>query len=146
MVSLREGGFTLIELIMVIVIMGALAAIVIPKFNRSPYDVEAAAGELVQAIRYAQGKSMTEVDANKYQIVITTSGYTISKNGVDITHPVTQAASYSKTWSDISISSAATIVFDGYGEPTSGAPASFTLSKGASSKTVTVQAVTGFVQ
>lgn len=143
-VIFRQTGFTLIEMVMVIVIMGALAAVAIPKFDRSPFDVEAAAGELIQAIRYAQGKSMTDVDANKYQIAVTASGYTVTQNGVAITHPITQAASYSKTWSDISIGSSATIVFDGYGEPNAGA--SFTLSKGANSKTVTVQAVTGFVQ
>jgi MSHA pilin protein MshC len=142
MVYSKQTGFTLIEMIMVIVIAGALAAVAIPKFDRSPFDVEAAAGELIQAIRYAQGKSMTDVDNNKYQISITANSYTVSQNGVDITHPITQAASFSKTWSDISISSAATIVFDGYGEPNAGA--SFTLSKGANSKTVTVEAVTGF--
>ena len=131
---------------MVIVIMGALAVVAIPKFSQSPYDVEAAAGELIQAIRYAQGKSMTDVGSSKYQIAITASGYTVTQNGTSITHPITQAGTYSKTWTDISISSAATIVFDGYGEPTSGAPASFTLSKGSNSKMITVEAVTGFVR
>jgi len=142
----RQQGFTLVELIMVIIIMGALSAVAISKFNRSSFDVVAAAGELVQAIRYAQDKSMSHSGATNFQIDITASGYSVTQGGAAIPHPVTGAANYSKTWSDISLDTTATIVFDAYGDPGLGAPLTITLSKGADSAAVTVEDVTGFTR
>lgn len=145
--KIRQSGFTLIELIMVIVIMGALSAVAISKFNRSAFDVVAASGELVQAIRYAQDKSMSHSGATNFQIAITSTGYTVSQGGASITHPVDGSAAYTKTWTDIALDTTATIIFDAYGSPVGlGAPLTITLSKGSDSDTVTVENVTGFVR
>ena len=144
--KIHQAGFTLIELIMVIVIMGALSAIAITKFDRNAFDVAAASGELVQAIRYAQDKSMSHSGATNYQIVITGTGYTVTQGGGAIPHPLDGSASYSKTWSDITLDTTTTISFDAYGNPGLGAPLTITLSKGSDSDTVTVENVTGFVR
>lgn len=142
----RQQGFTLIELIMVIVIMGALSAVAISKFNRNAFDVVAASGELVQAIRYAQDKSMSHSGATNYQIAITGTGYTVTQGGSAIVHPVDGTVGYSKTWTDMALDTTTTITFDAYGNPGLGAPLTITLSKGADSDTVTVENVTGFVR
>jgi type IV pilus assembly protein PilE len=142
-----EHGFTLVEVVMVIVIMGVLAAVAFSKFSRDAFDVAAASGELVQAIRYAQDKSMNHSGANNYRIDINTSGYAVTQSGVAIPHPVTGAASYTRTWSDISLAPAATITFDSYGNPIAlAAPLTITVSKGADSDSVTVENITGFVR
>jgi len=145
-VNKRELGFTLIELIMVIVIMGTLAAMAVSKFNRNVFDVAAATGELVQAIRYAQDKSMTHSGDTNYQIDITGTGYTVTQGGTNILHPVTGAAAYTKTWTDISLDTTATIVFDAYGNPGLGTSLTISVSKGSDSDSVTVEDVTGFVR
>lgn len=144
--SYRQRGFTLIELVMVIVIMGALSAVAIGKFSRDAFDVAAASGELVQAIRYAQNKSMNHSGATNYQIDITGTGYTVTQGGVDIKHPVEGTLGYSKTWFDISLDTTTTISFNAYGDPGLVAPLTITLSKGTDSDAVTIENVTGFTR
>ncbi len=145
--SKRQSGFTLVELIMVIIIMGALSAVAFSKFNRDFFDVAAASGELVQAIRYAQDKSMSHSGAINYQIDIDGTGYTVTQGGTAITHPLTGAASYTKTWSDITLDTTTTIIFDAWGNPLGlGAPLTITLSKGSDNDSVTVEDVTGFAR
>jgi prepilin-type N-terminal cleavage/methylation domain-containing protein len=147
MLRRTQQGFTIIELVMVIVIMGALSAVAFSKFSRDAFDVASASGELVQAIRYAQDKSMNHSGANNYRIAINASGYTVTQSGVAIPHPVTGAANYTRVWSDISLAPAAMISFDGYGNPVGlGAPLTITVSKGGESDSVTVENVTGFVR
>jgi prepilin-type N-terminal cleavage/methylation domain-containing protein len=145
-VKQHQAGFTLVELIMVIVIMGALSAVAINKFNRNTFDVAAAAGELVQAVRYAQDKSMSHSGDTNYQIDITSTGYAVTQGGALIAHPVTGTAGYTKTWTDISLSTTATIIFNAYGNPGLGAPLAITLSKGSDNVTVVVEDVTGFAR
>ncbi len=76
---MREQGFTLIELTVVLVIMIAGVAIVGPNFSsgRESSQIKAAARDFASALRYARGQSLIsheeifvslDLDNNKYQL------------------------------------------------------------------------------
>jgi general secretion pathway protein H len=76
---MREQGFTLIELTIVLVIMIMGVAIVAPNFSsgRDSSQIKAAARDFASALRYARGQSLIsqkevfvsiDLDDNKYQI------------------------------------------------------------------------------
>ena len=87
----QERGFTAIELILVIVILGILAAIAYPRFQGLPgIRVSAAAQTIVSDINYAQTLAIT-MPPDNYGVVFTAgiNSYSVYKNsaGTIIPHP-----------------------------------------------------------
>ena len=72
----RQRGFTMIELVMIIVILGILSAVA---YERWPVGMEeaAAAKEFKRAVRYAQHKAMTR----QYDETTPTTAWGITVNG-----------------------------------------------------------------
>lgn len=154
----HQRGFTLVELVLVIILVGVLAVYAAPRFDRDAFDVAAAADELTEAIRYTQEMAMShsgmdddgDNNPDNYRIAISTSGYTVSlvdSNSVaNVPNPVTRAASYTESWSGISLSPATTINFNSRGRPDLAADVTITLSLGGESETVTIERQTGFAR
>lgn len=151
----REYGFTLVELVAVIVITGIVASIAAPRFiGADAFDARGSYGTLTAALRYAQKTAIAQ-RRNVYAAINTSTrtvclGYT-SNCSSSVIDPVTQTA-YSKTLSNnVTISASTTpIGFDGLGRPVPNAAATFTIQNSVvpseSTRTITVEAETGYVR
>jgi len=150
---MHQRGFTLIEMIAVVVIMATLAVVAIGSFNPNDYELSAVRDELVGALRHAQSLSLSHTGATNYEVALTGTGYSVTQGGAPIAHPVTGASSYNSSWSNATLGSSGTISFDGYGEPSlaggltwSGNQLLVTVSVGNVSDSLRLERITGFVR
>ena len=92
---MRSHGFTLVELIVVMLVLGILAAVFIPRSNNSAIILSTQAEQLAADIRYVQSLAMTRgwsgvspSAPRRYRINYTaTSYYFTDASGVAVTHP-----------------------------------------------------------
>jgi MSHA pilin protein MshC len=141
-------GFTLIELIMVMVITGILAAVVGPRFfDRQVFDERMFFEESIGAVRYAQKLALASgcltqvsLDNSGYEVRqaagCTSGGFTLAVIGADGQSPYANTLPSGVTVTPTSFP----VVFDSLGRP--GSAASVTIG----TFTLNVAAETGLVQ
>ncbi len=155
----RAHGFTMIELILVIIILGVLSAYAIPRMDLKMFDAHVAAQELVEAIRYAQEMSMTHSGDAPFQVELdgSANSYAVTQNGTAINNPYTGGANYISDWTDVAINQTGTIEFNSRGTPScsgglaacsepSGNNVTIVVSVGSDNKTVVVERMTGYAR
>ncbi len=148
-------GFSLIELIAVIAIVGALAVIAIPRFNTANFDRYAFRHELLSALRYAQKTAMAsgcdvavQLDdgADSYSVLLRDGGTSTDCGGggfgTALQHPAAGGAYSGTGASGADLQTSGTVVFDGFGGYVSG-PTSISLAGGPA---IEIDAVTGYVR
>lgn len=155
-------GFTLVELIVVLLLIVVLAFVALPRFSQNTLELSSQAEQVATDIRYAQTLSMTRGAAlgsqGRYCIFFTATGYQYRHNNNNYATPCTTAVPHPATGSTAAIvlSGAAVatanltgnyIEFDTKGQPTSfAAPASnatVTLNASGGPRAVVVSPVTG---
>lgn len=137
------AGFTLTELVVVIVIATILSAFAVSRINTRSFDTEGFANRVAAMVRYAQKLAIGQ---RRTVVVVTTAGnvrlcYTDAGCASAVHEPPgTDPFSYNAP-SGVSLS-ATTISFNALGRP--GAAATITVT-GDVARTITIEAETGYV-
>lgn len=150
----RTHGFTLVELVAVIVLLSVLAVVAIARLDLGAISAREAAGELVVALRHAQQLALAHTDAPGYRVVVDSGGYTVRDgSGGDVRDPLTGTTPFVAAWSGVSVAPTGTVIFDGRGAPScsgglacTAGNAVLTVSVANGSETVTVERTTGYVR
>jgi MSHA pilin protein MshC len=140
----RGRGFTLIEVVAVLVLLGIMAAVAVAKFTDTNAAAVAEAEIFKSHLRYAQIRAMGDI----YPWTVTVGGgsYTLSTTNPSIGTPTLPGESGATHSYDGGVTaSAGTFTFNWRGQPTTGGGTSVTFTK-ASGVTVNVFAETGFAQ
>lgn len=151
------AGFTLIELVVVIVIVTILSAFAIARINTQGFDTEGFANRVAAMVRYAQKTAISQrrdvhvvISSNMISLcyVVTDCGTPAAASPVR-EPPGTNAFSYSAP-TGVGIGNS-TFSFNALGRPydSLGVPIAGTLSitvTGDAPRTITIAAETGFVQ
>lgn len=140
------NGFTLTELVVVIIIATILSAFAIARINTTSFNTEGFANQVAATIRYAQKIAISQ----RRNVTVTISASAVSLSYPDIggaaVHqpPGTDPFTVSKPSADVTLSGT-TFTFSALGKPTPG-PVTITVSGGdIPAITITVALETGYV-
>jgi MSHA pilin protein MshC len=148
----RVGGFTLIELIMVVVVLGAISLFVAPRtFDKNAFDTLSFQQELKTAIRFAHKSSIAS--ACEVQVALTANSFALfypdnnctppdAFGASPVNHPVQSGAYLGNAPAGVSISSFGDFYFTASGAPSN----SGTITINPGGRQIVVNQLTGFVQ
>jgi len=149
--NIRSRGFSLIELVSVMVILAAISALAAPRFVHHDATLPAQADQLGRILRHAQALAMGQGRPLTVDIQSATE-YAITDGAIPTASTIRDPSGQLQTFSlqnGVTLSGA-DLEFDSLGRPISGSnlvttSQNWTLYGGSNTATVSVQAVTGFV-
>jgi MSHA pilin protein MshC len=150
----RERGFTLIELITVIVLIGVVAIFAVPRLNRADFNARGFHDETLALLRYAQKTAIAQRRTVCVAFTSTTATLTIATAAAAATcaspavlvgprgeSPATVTAKTGITY----VATPTGFTFNGLGQPSSGKTIQVANNGTAITLTITVEASTGYV-
>jgi prepilin-type N-terminal cleavage/methylation domain-containing protein len=151
----RVGGFTFIELMLVVLIIGIAAGIVVPMMSSAgSLQVRAAANMVAADLEYAKSMAISRTQSYSVEFNTTNESYEIlDPNNDPVPHPVKKGFDYVVDFgndgrldqvdiADVNFPNDK-VTFDYLGSPDNGG--GVTLQAGGVTKTVNVEPVTGFI-
>ncbi len=141
---IKQRGFTIVELIMVIVILGIISAVAVPRFfDRKVFDERFYFEEVLSTVRYGQKLAVASGCSIAFQI--NASGYALNYNGGDCGNgPV--GSDYVKSLpAGVAVTNTLTISFNSLGSVNETCPGGRCVAT-IGSHTFTVHAATGFIE
>ncbi len=155
----RPEGFTLLEFLVTLVVVGITITVVAVKWQGRAFDVAAQTDQIVQDIRYTQALAMTRAQsAERYRIYFYSSSYRVfrvASNGAEsaVVHPSTGSTSAVPLRAGLSFQSngfSGGLSFDNRGCPYNGAALLGGITtvrvSGGESRTIRVYPNTGAAQ
>lgn len=149
---MRARGFTVIELVTVLVLVGALAVFVVPRLNPEGFDRYGFRQEALSAARYAQKTAMASAcevqfsasaGSDSVTLNYRSGGDNTSCGGGGFTDPVQNPGGSGpfvlNAPSGVDITGGGTVVFDGFGDPSNGLTIAFATGPG-----IVIEAGTGY--
>jgi prepilin-type N-terminal cleavage/methylation domain-containing protein len=150
---MRARGFTAIELVTVLVIVGALAVFAAPRLNIQGFERHAFRQEVLSAARHAQKTAMASGCPVRFNAEAATGRVELhySAGGSDsacgdgstfsdaLSHPAKGGPFVVVAPGGTAITSGGAVVFDGYGNPSTGRTIIFNVGA-----PVTIEPVTGY--
>ena len=132
----RHAGFTLIEMVMMLILIGILAVVFVPRApSKGSLTIAGQAQQLASDIRYVQTLSMTR--GQRYCLNLTSTGYSMTTSNcstsVGVEHPAGVAFpitldGVTLSWSNLPGN---LVTFTGKGEPCTDAAAATALAASA---------------
>lgn len=136
----NQVGFTIMEVVAVLIILGILAAVAISRFGNTQADEVAAANTLKTHLRYAQLRAMGDIQT--WGISFDGNSYTLLKDGAQATVNLPGENSPTKALTGVTISPTTTVTFSAArGQPTPANGHTITIG----TQTLTITHETGFI-
>ncbi len=141
-------GFSVIELVTVLVLIGALAVFALPRLNTAGFSAYGFHEELLAAVRHAQKTATASRCEVRVEVSASGDDYAVTYTGAGpdgcMAQPVTAPGRggnlAGSAPAQVDINQGATIVFDGFGVP--GSAATIEINN---RRQVVVEAFTGYV-
>lgn len=139
---MRARGFTLTELVLILVLISIVAVVALPRLNIEGFERQTFTGELTTALRHAQKIALASqcpvavnINSSGYQVAFTGEGGVACGSGTAVPHP-TRGGNFTGSGE---VNSGGSVVFDGQGRSNG---LTIELANGA---TIIVEAETGYV-
>lgn len=156
---MKRSGFSLIELVVILIVLGILAASLLPRSTDRSISVGAQADQLAGDIRYVQSLAMTQGQRYRINLTATTYAFFAVSGAVAVPHPATGSTTPIQLATGVTITIPPTnlpsslVAFDGRGIPYTDAAATtllaanavITLTGAGGSNTLTILPQTGKV-
>ena len=144
----HQHGFTLFELVMVIIIVSVLAAIAMPRWSLRDSTVHAQAAQIARDIRHVQMLAMSQGRTLTFQS-LGNSYRCVDSGSVIITDPATQQPFNIALKNGVTLT-IASVNFDSLGRPVTaatpnGSPITYRVPDVSPISTLTITPITGFV-